>query len=490
MKKKYIAYIGIPVALIGIGLITRIDGTDSQNGAVASAEARAIDVIRIGDQGVGATLTTTGSVVSDQEAELKAQASGQVTSVRVRVGDTVASGATLATLNASDLAAQRAQAEATVAIQEAALAELERNSVRGNDIKTIETQQETLIENAYRALLNNDLRAYPQDDADKEDGVAPTISGTYTSLAEGTYIIETYGSGAASGASFILSGLETDRQAVGTVNATPLGTRGLYVTFPDVEPRFLKDQTWVVEIPNRRSAGFTAAQSAYNAAKNGKNVALQQSTVSEQRLDGARAQVAQAKANLQAVDAQLAKTVIRAPFGGEVISMPIKVGEYVSIGQSAATLINTSGVYVQSFMSSDESRLVQIGDTVLLNDEIEGVVAHVAAGISDQTGKVEVLIEPKVRTQGFVVGEFVDVAIQTRENTGASIVTVPLTAVKPQTVGSVVYVVEDGAVREQSVTTGSIIGESIEILSGVESGSLIASSVRGLRDALPVRIKE
>ncbi len=485
-KNKKTLYYLVPAVLILIGIVTRLGGS-SDDDSTNNDAVRTIDTISIANPS-GGQVTTTGSVVSSNEAELKSQASGQVTSSSVKVGDTLASGQVIVQLSNADIVAQLAQAQAAVDIQKAQLEELKRNNAQNGDLEAIEEQQDTLIENAYRALLNAGLQAYPLEDPEEVNVAAPVISGTYNDLKEGRYIIETYPSASDSGASFRISGLESGINSVSTINPVSLGTKGLYITFSGEEGARNTNKEWVVEIPNKRSSSYTSAKNAYDSALRAKDVVLNQSSVSDQRIAAQEAQVRQAQANVAAVNAQLAKTSIRAPFSGSVVSISANVGDYVSMGQTIARIINSSGIFVQSYVSSDESKLIAVGNTAMIQGNIRAVVTNIGSGINTSNGKVEVLVSPVDNESNLVVGEYVDISITTNPSDETGSVALPLKAVKPQASGSIVFVVtSDGILEELAVETGSVIGDSIEITSWIDPDAIIAASARGLRAGMKVQ---
>src|SRR5258708_3898090 len=69
-------------------------------------------------------ITATGTVEPVQNPDLAFDSGGRVVSIRVKVGQSVGQGELLASLDISVLAAQRAQAQATVDAQQAKLAGL------------------------------------------------------------------------------------------------------------------------------------------------------------------------------------------------------------------------------------------------------------------------------------------------------------------------------------------------------------------------------
>ena len=97
-------------------------------------------------------VNVTGKTKPVQNVDLAFERSGKVSKVNVDVGDTVTAGQIIAILDQSDQAAQVAQAQATLAMQEARLSDLERGT-RPEELRIAQTT----VENAQKTL--NDATA-------------------------------------------------------------------------------------------------------------------------------------------------------------------------------------------------------------------------------------------------------------------------------------------------------------------------------------------
>ncbi len=485
-KKKVVAL--ALILILGTLIISRRPGNDNENDFNQN-QTRNVDVLVRGTSGFEARINTSGEVTSNQRAQIRSEITGNIISVPARVGSSISQGTILASFSASDAQNAVRQAEAGLNAARAQLNELERNSVTGSNTASLKNQQETIVQNAFRTLLNTDLRAYPLDRAEETRANPPIISGTYIGLEEGEYVIETYASGALSGASFRLSGLEIDTQPINAFdNAVPLGTKGLQITFPREGDSSLVNQRWVIPIPNIRSSQYASALNNYNSALSNKDVSLNQAIISEDQLESARASVQQAEANLSSAQTQLARTSVRAPFAGEIVSVNVGVGDFVSAGLPIATVVNKTQLYLQSFVSSSESRSISLGDRVVINRSIDGKVSHISSGINPTNGKIEIHISIN-QGEDLISGEFVDVEIILKNLSDESILLLPLQAVQPRLQGSFIYVIEGNMAKSFAVETGKIIGEYIEILTEIPEETIIASSARGLRDGIEVNIE-
>lgn len=305
----------------------------------------------------------SGFVEAEDAANLSFPTSGLVTDVFVAAGDTVVKGQLLATLGAAELVAERASAAATLRDALAGRSELEAGptaearAVTAATVAAAETAlEETIaterekVRNARAALLSNDLGALSTDSG--EEAPAPTVTGSYTCTTEGAYTVSLYRSGADSGYSYTISGLEGGTGEASTDQPAPLGSCGLYLQFSDGEN--YSNSEWVIAVPNTRSSTYTTYQNAYElalrqeeqnvaAAKNTLAIAQNQATADNaaprvESLIKANASVQAAQSRIAAIDAKIANASIAAPFDGVITDVAIVPGETAN-GAPVITLL-------------------------------------------------------------------------------------------------------------------------------------------------------
>ena len=490
-NRKSATVLGVLI-MIGLGVVYYVFFTkDLDQGNIEAGQK--VELITAGDSipGLGNKIETTGEVQSVNQAEIKAEYSAPVSRIYVGIGDVVSAGQILVTLSNADMAAGVAGAQANLQRELSRLDDLRQSSIGGSSsYEELVKQQDTIVANSYRSLLSDDLEAVPK--SAYGSGEAPTIFGSYNSTIEGDYIVDMYASGANSGYSFRVSGLEKGVGTVKTESSVPLGARGLYIQWP---ASFSGNETWIVSIPNKRSATYATRLNAYESAKSARSLTLSQSN---SNLRAQEAIFAQARASLAQVQAQASKTVLRSPVSGLVVTLPVKLGEYVSPGQLVALVANKGNIQVKSYISSDDLENVAIGNKALVSEKYEGIVSRVAPGIDPITQKVEVLIEITDKNiSKLVIGEFVKVQIEVSnftpsisEEVGDEPIFLPLRAVKLDPNQTSVFMIgSDNKVISKMVTVGEIKGDRVEILSGVKSGDKIIASVRGLSIGDLVSIK-
>jgi membrane fusion protein (multidrug efflux system) len=115
------------------------------------------------------------------------------------------------------------------------------------------------------------------------------------------------------------------------------------------------------------------------------------------------ANVERAKANLQLAELNLAYTTIRAPITGQIAQKSVNLGNYVSAGQLACTIVPLSEVYVTANFKETQMHHVRPGQRASIHVDTydrnyEGVVDSIAGA----TGSRQALLPPQNATGNFV----------------------------------------------------------------------------------------
>lgn len=312
-------------------------------------------------------VSVSGIAKAKQTAELAFPVTGIVQEVLVETGSEVKTGDQLVILNSKALYADRLNSIAAVSTAKANLDETLRGltpSARdlvAESVTTIEENLETVriteeqkVENAYRTLLSTDLTAYSTDS--EEEATAPTISGTYNCLEEGSYEIEIYSSKTESGYSYRLTGLETGTYIASTQQPGKLGSCNLQIQFD--EDSNYANSDWTIDIPNMRSSLYVTNRNAYSLAitqaeraianaeqaliEAKANATDQNAPARNESIIRAEAAVTQAEANLARIDAQIADRTLTAPFSGVITEIDILPGETVTAVPIATLLASNA----------------------------------------------------------------------------------------------------------------------------------------------------
>jgi RND family efflux transporter MFP subunit len=439
------------------------------------------------------TVLATGTITSTTDLNLSFTGAGTVGSIRVGVGSVVKKGQILATLKAGSEAGALLQAQAELAkvregstSEEVKLAEVFLENAK-IDLENTKVTQESLVQSARLALYNSGLVAIP---VGSSSSTAPTISGTYTGLAEGQYNISAYATG--SGGYFNLTGLESGNGQITTSAPTMLGTKGLFIQFP-TGYSVGSGVNFVVDIPNTQASTYVANLNAYASAQKTRDssIASAQALVNQRAAELALKLAASRPSDVLAAEAKVAiaqaayeDKIIRAPADGTITLVDIKLGESPTAGQSAIVLQDVSHLYLEAKVNeSDVSDLV-LGQSVTFTadafgtEEIfTGTLSHIDPAPTTDGSVVNYKINAEI-TSGLdkiKTGMTANMSVLVREK--ANVVIIPGRDVMTKDGKSVVEVVTDerrGKTVSREVTLGVAgDGATIEVTSGLKDGEKV-----------------
>ncbi|HJT29574.1 MAG TPA: efflux RND transporter periplasmic adaptor subunit [Pyrinomonadaceae bacterium] len=237
---------------------------------------------------------------------------------------------------------------------------------------------------------------------------------------------------------------------------------------------------------------FDEVRTKYEIAKAESERADRLLQVAAARQNTMRARIDQAKADIANARVYVGYSRIAAPIGGVVVSKQADVGYMATPGMPLLTIENSTSYQLHAAV--EESRL----GTIHLNDQVHVVLE--ALGNTDLMGAVdEIVPAADPATRSYIVKIVLangDIQLRSglygkaRFITGQrKILSVPQTAVTQQGQLVGVFVVDQsGVARLRLVKTGRIIGDRIELLSGLNDGEeIVSDGIASLRDGVRVR---
>lgn len=268
---------------------------------------------------------------------------------------------------------------------------------------------------------------------------------------------------------------------LGFRNATPATVTKLYTKTGDV----VKAGTIIAQVENadfqaqydQASASVTAAQlhldELYASVKmeklkvkgltsNAKKVQQAQVTVTEKSVAVQQAALLGAQAGLKNAQAQLAKTVLKAPFDGTIAKQTITVGDVVMPGAPAITLVADKDIFeTDVFASEQDVAKMHSGDVadVTLDAFGSATVFHAAittidtaATIHNGTPVYKVTLVFKEHDARITSGMNANILLTT--NAKKNVVAIPETAILNRDGKQFVLISENGVQSERAIQTG------------------------------------
>ncbi len=191
---------------------------------------------------------------------------------------------------------------------------------------------------------------------------------------------------------------------------------------------------------------------------------------------------------------QLKYFTVKAPFGGMIGDVPVRIGDYVTTDTILTTVDQMKPLEVYLNIPTSESPKLKIGLVAEIVDE---------SGKAIEAGRISFISSQVDGTQQTVLtkAELPNVAGRLRSGQTANCrvvwgrskaVTIPVTAVSRFSGQDFVFVAKKGrdgklSASQRAVTLGPIIGNDYRVISGVNAGDqVVTSGIQNLADGVPI----
>jgi membrane fusion protein (multidrug efflux system) len=235
---------------------------------------------------------------------------------------------------------------------------------------------------------------------------------------------------------------------------------------------------------------------------------LASNVIAQAQVDSDEATLRTSSTELDAISAQIARKVVRAPFAGRLGIRNVNLGQYLSPGTQLTTLEQLGAVYVDFSLPQQWLGKVSVGMPVRVTIEgmadlvVDGQIAAVDPTVDNTTRNLKLRASVVNKDDKLRPGMFAKVSVILPSR--ASQVIVPMTAVVHASYGDSVFVVEDKkadapgmrqtpdgktvkVARQQFVRLGESRGDFVAIADGVTAGQeLVSAGAFKLRNGSPV----
>lgn len=499
-KHSIVLAVVLLAAFIGYKFMT----SSGEAPAEVVASLPEVKVLSVAELGAAASFDTIGKVEAVSEANLQTEAGGRITSVSVKIGDTVGAGAVLATIENS---AQRAQLVQAQGSYEAALAASAQSGVGVGEANTALTSAKNNAVNTYRsaystvngAIFSNMDSFFGNPNGSvpglKIDGAGQTQFLNNERVAFQS-ILPTWQQ--RSSAITVNSNLKSELAYAKTQTERTIAMVDTFITlfnqggsvggYSEVELQTLSTNFSTLKsslIATRSSidsalAGIDSAEDAVTRA---------QLSASGGAVSASDAQVKIALGSLQAAQSNYQKTVIRTPIQGVVNAFYLNAGDFVAPGQPAGIVANNNGLQIKTFVNEADSASLNEGDVVTIEGGASGVITAKAEALDPTNGKVAIVVGVNPDS-GLTNGATVKVTFaQLSTKTEVDKILVPLSAVKITSTGTFVFTMgENNTLVAVPVTQGALLGENVEITEGLTRDTRIVVDARGLKEGQTVTL--
>lgn len=233
--------------------------------------------------------------------------------------------------------------------------------------------------------------------------------------------------------------------------------------------------------------------------------------VSQQQLEADEAALKAASTDVDALQAQIARKTVRAPFSGRLGIRNVNLGQYLNPGTPITALEAIDAVYVDFTLPQQRLPELKVGMPVRVTMEgdaggaLDGTLDAVDPSVDPSTRSIKLRATVPNKNETLRPGMFVNVTVVLPDR--GKVVTVPATSVVHASYGDSVFVVEskkpdaggaaespDGkpieTARQQFVRIGASRGDFVSVLDGVKAGQTVVSAgAFKLRNGAPIVVR-
>lgn len=215
----------------------------------------------------------------------------------------------------------------------------------------------------------------------------------------------------------------------------------------------------------------------------------------EGQLDALREQLSSAQTNLSTTTLGLDKTRIIAPLSGQIEQRMVAQGDFVKVGDPLFRLSTREALRIHlPFPETAAPRLstglaVELTAATAPEQSLVGKINEIRPMVGEKNRAISVYVDVTGAPKSWQPGASVRGVVVIEERPLA--VTVPENSVVKRPAGNVVYVIEQGQVRQQLVKLGERQQGRVEILEGIKAGVTVALDGAGfLTDGAKVEVQE
>jgi len=224
-----------------------------------------------------------------------------------------------------------------------------------------------------------------------------------------------------------------------------------------------------------------SSESAYNQLKS--------------QRDSTGAQLKELEAKVNELNISIAEASIVAPISGKVRTIYYQTGDLAAGGKPFAIIDEMESLMAKVNVSEQDLEKISVGSKAVLNitgviDGIEAKVTKIPTSVNSNTriGEVEIAIS-ELGEKDIPAGTSAEVKFITDEL--KEVIVISRTTIKNLKDKEFVYVIEDGVAHEQEIKTGLVVGDSIQVIEGLNAGAAIAgNNLTRLYDGAKVYVAE
>ncbi len=221
---------------------------------------------------------------------------------------------------------------------------------------------------------------------------------------------------------------------------------------------------------------------------------LDKGGISQEEYDATLNEVNVLRAEVALIKAQIRKSEVRAPFDGKLGLRYVSDGSYITPNTRIATLQDIDPIKIDFSVPERYASQIEVGNKITftvqgIDEELEAEVYAKEPRIDSETRSLQVRAKSPNPEGKLLPGAFADLelTLQTIENAKM----VPTISLVPELQGQKVFLLKNGLVQPQSVTTGLRNEEKVQITEGVQIGdTVLTTGLLQVRPQMKVSVNE
>jgi membrane fusion protein, multidrug efflux system len=206
---------------------------------------------------------------------------------------------------------------------------------------------------------------------------------------------------------------------------------------------------------------------------------VDEKAATQAELDSLESELESSTADVAALQAQIQRKVVRAPFAGKLGIRPINLGQYLNPGSTITDLQSTEAVHVDFSLPQEEIARIAVGMPVRVEVEgqagaVDAQVAAIEPTLDQFTRSIKVRARVSASAAKLAPGMFVSAHVILPEK--QHVITAPATAIVHSSYGDSLFVLEGNKVRQQFVKLGGSRGDFVAVVDGLKPGQEVVSS--------------
>lgn len=221
---------------------------------------------------------------------------------------------------------------------------------------------------------------------------------------------------------------------------------------------------------------------------------LERGGISQEDYDATLNELNVLRAEADLIKAQIEKTEILAPFDGIVGLRYVSNGSYISPTSEIANLQSINPIKIEFSVPERYAGVVENGDRVIFNvqgqeDDFEASIYAIEPRIETQTRTLRIRALADNVEGKLIPGAFANLELILEEIENALMI--PTISVIPELNGQKVFVLKDGQVEEQQVSTGIRTASHVQVTEGLAPGdTVLTTGLLQVRVGTEVRVDE